>query len=326
MSSEMRAYVLRRILMLVPLLLGLSLVMFTLVHISPGDPAAAMMSPQAGNNPTFVEQTRASLGLDKPVPIQYLIWVKNLATGDFGTAYSFNRKPVIDLIGERVAGTLQLQGAALLIGILVAIPVGILSATRQYSFLDHSVTVGSFIGLAIPGFWLALMLQVWVGVKLGWLPVSSGGKATAEFPENLKYFILPVLVLALPNIAYFARFMRSSMLEVINQDYVTTARAKGLGNRQVLYGHALRNALLPMVTVIGLQLPQIIGGAIIIEQIFAWPGIGLLTWDAISRRDYPVILGITMIAGAVVMIASVVVDIVYVLLDPRVSVAGSANG
>jgi peptide/nickel transport system permease protein len=322
----MRAYVLRRIVMLVPLLLGLSLVMFTLVQISPGDPAAAMMSPQAGNNPTFVEQTRKNLGLDKPVPVQYLIWVKNLASGDFGTAYSFNRKPVLDLIGERVMGTIQLQGAALLIGIMVAIPVGILSATRQYSFLDHSVTVGSFIGLSIPGFWLALLLQVWVAVKLGWFSVSSGGMANADFPGNLKYFVLPLVVLTLPNIAYFARFMRSSMLEVINQDYVTTARAKGLGRRQVVYSHALRNALLPMVTVIGLQLPQIIGGAVIIEQIFAWPGIGLLTWDAIQRRDYPVILGITMISGAVIMVASVVVDIVYVLLDPRVSVAGHVDG
>ncbi len=326
MSSEMRAYLARRVLMLVPLLLGLSLVMFTLVHISPGDPAAAMMSPQAGNNPNFVEQTRKNLGLDRPVYVQYAIWVKNLATGDFGTAYSFNRKPVLSLIGERVMGTVQLQGAALFLGLVIAIPVGILSATRQYSLWDHSVTVGSFIGLAIPGFWLALLLQVWIGVQLGWLPVISTGQANADWPERLKYFILPVTVLALPNIAYFARFMRSSMLEVINQDYITTARAKGLARRKVLYSHALRNALLPMVTVIGLQLPQIIGGAVIIEQIFAWPGIGLLTWDAITRRDYPVILGITMVAGAVIMVASVLVDLIYVLLDPRVSVAGRSHG
>jgi peptide/nickel transport system permease protein len=326
MSSEMRAYLARRVLMLIPLLLGLSLVMFTLVHISPGDPAAAMMSPQAANNPDYLVQTRENLGLDEPVYVQYAIWVGNLATGDFGTAYSFNRKPVLDLIGERVMGTLQLQGAALLIGIIVAVPVGIISATRQYSLWDHSVTVGSFVGLAIPGFWLALLLQIWIGVELGWLPIISTGQANADWSERWKYFVLPVFVLTLPNIAYFARFMRSSMLEVINQDYITTARAKGLARKQVLYGHALRNALLPMVTVIGLQLPQIVGGAIIIEQIFAWPGLGLLTWDAITRRDYPVILGITMVAGAVIMIASVVVDAVYVLLDPRVSVVGSVNG
>jgi peptide/nickel transport system permease protein len=315
----------RRVLMLVPLLLGLSLVMFILLRLAPGDPATAMMSPQAANNPNFVEQTRSNLGLDKPLYVQYGIWVKNLATGDLGTAYSFNNKPVLTLIGERVVGTIQLQGAALLIGIGIAIPVGIISATRQYSIWDHSVTIGSFIGLALPSFWLALLLQVWLGVKLGWFPIISTGQAGADWSERWKYFVLPVTVLALPSIAYFARFMRSSMLEVINQDYVTTARAKGLGSRQVLYGHALRNALLPLVTVIGLQLPQIIGGAVIIEQIFAWPGLGLLAWDAITRRDYPVILGITMVTGAVIMIASVLVDLVYVLLDPRVSVAGTPN-
>ena len=325
MSSEMRAYMARRVLMLVPLLIGLSLVMFLLLRLAPGDPATAMMSPQAANNPGYVEQTRANLGLDEPIHIQYWIWLKNLATGDFGTAYSFNNKPVLDLIGERVMGTVQLQGMALLIGILVAIPVGIISATRQYSMWDNSVTVGSFIGLAVPSFWLALLLQVWLGVKLGWFPIISTGQANVDWSERWKYFVLPILVLTLPNIAYFARFMRSSMLEVINQDYVTTARAKGLSHRQVLYSHALRNALLPMVTVIGLQLPQIIGGAVIIEQIFAWPGIGLLAFDAISRRDYPVIMGITMVTGAAIMVASVVVDMVYVLLDPRVSVARSSN-
>lgn len=326
MSGQMGAYMARRVLLLIPMLLGLSLVMFLLLRLAPGDPATAMMSPQAANNPDFVEQTRANLGLDKPLYMQYVIWVKNLAQGDLGTAYSFNNKPVLDLIGERVWGTMQLQGFALLLGVLIAVPVGIISATRQYSLWDNSVTIGSFIGLAIPSFWLALLLQVWMGVKLGWFPIISTGQANADWGERWKYFVLPIVVLTLPNIAYFARFMRSSMLEVINQDYVTTARAKGLNNKQVLYGHALRNALLPMVTVIGLQLPQIIGGAVIIEQIFAWPGLGLLAFDAISRRDYPVILGITMVAGAVIMVASVLVDLIYVLLDPRVSVAGSANG
>ncbi|MBA2775920.1 MAG: ABC transporter permease [Chloroflexia bacterium] len=326
MSSGMRAYVLRRVIMLVPLLLGLSLIMFLLLRLAPGDPATAMMSPQAANNPEIVAQTRKNLGLDEPLYMQYVIWVSNLATGDLGTAYTFNNKPVLSLIGERVVGTLQLQGAAIFLGIMIAAPVGILSATRQYSIWDNSVTVGSFIGLALPSFWLALLLQVWLGVKLGWFPIISTGQASADWAERWKYFVLPIVVLTLPTIAYFARFMRSSMLEVINQDYVTTARAKGLNRKQVLYGHALRNALLPMVTVIGLQLPQIIGGAVIIEQIFAWPGVGLLAFDAISRRDYPVILGITMVAGAAIMVASVIVDVVYTLLDPRVSVAGGSNG
>jgi peptide/nickel transport system permease protein len=318
----MTAYIIRRLLFLIPLLLGLSIVMFTLIRLAPGDPALAMMSPTAASNPQYLEQTRKNLGLDEPLPVQYLTWLGNMVTGDFGTAYTFNNKPVLGLIGERLWGTVQLQGISLFLGILLAFPVGILSATRQYSAVDNSVTIGSFIGLAIPNFWLALLLQVWIGVQLGWLPVISTGQNDAPWDERWRYFIMPVIVLTLPNIAYFARFMRSSMLEVIRQDYMTTARSKGLGSRTVLYRHGLRNALIPMVTVIGLQLPRILGGAVIIEQIFAWPGLGLLAYDAIGRRDYPVILALTMLTGAAVMIVNVLVDVVYALVDPRVSVAG----
>jgi peptide/nickel transport system permease protein len=176
----------------------------------------------------------------------------------------------------------------------------------------------------LPNFWLALLLQIWIGVKLGWLPVISTGQANADYPERLKYFIMPVIVLALPNIAYFARFMRSSMLEVINQDYVTVARAKGLDKRNVLYRHALRNALIPMVTIVGLQLPRILSGAVIIEQIFAWPGLGDLAFKAIGQRDYPVILAVTLLSGAAVMIVNLLTDLVYVLVDPRVSLSSSS--
>lgn len=322
MSSGTFAYLARRVIFLVPLMLGLSLVMFTIIHVAPGDPVRAYMGERGASNPTFVEQTRKNLGLDKPLPIQYLKWVGRLAQGDFGTAYTFNRRPVLSLISDRLVGTLQLQAISLFLGLLIAIPVGILSATRQYSALDNSVTVGSFIGLALPNFWLALLLQIWLGVELGWLPTLSAGQDEAGYPEKLKYWVMPVIVLALPNIAYFARFMRSSMLEVIHQDYMTTARAKGLESRVVLYRHALRNALIPMVTVVGLQLPRILSGAVVVEQIFAWPGIGALTFDAITRRDYPVILGVTMITGAVVMIVNLLTDVVYALVDPRISVAG----
>lgn len=321
----MTAYMIRRFLFLIPLLLGLSIVMFTLIRLAPGDPAVAMMSPTAASNPDYLEQTRQNLGLDEPLPVQYLTWLGNIATGDFGTAYTFNNKPVLDLIGERFWGTVQLQGISLFLGILIAFPVGIISATRQYSAIDNGVTVGSFVGLAIPNFWLALLLQVWIGVQLGWLPVISTGQSNAAWDERWKYFIMPVIVLTLPNVAYFARFMRSSMLEVIRQDYMTTARSKGLEPRTVLYRHGLRNALIPMTTVIGLQLPRILGGAVIIEQIFAWPGLGLLAFDAIGRRDYPVILALTMLSGAAVMIVNVLVDFIYVLIDPRVSVAGPSS-
>jgi peptide/nickel transport system permease protein len=320
-SGRHWAFVARRFVFLIPLLFGLSLVMFALIHAAPGDPALAMMGPQAAANPQFLEQTRKNLGLNEPLPVQYARWVGKLVQGDFGTAYTFNRKPVLDLIGERFWGTVQLQGLALGLGLVLAIPVGILSAIRQYSTLDNTVTVGSFLGLAIPNFWLALLLQLWLGVQLGWLPTISTSQANAPPEERWRFFVMPVIVLALPNVAYFARFMRSAMLEVVHQDFVTVARAKGLDDRAVHYRHALRNALIPMVTVIGLQLPRILSGAVIIEQIFAWPGLGLLAYDAIGRRDYPVILGVTMLTGAAVMIVNVLVDVVYVLVDPRVSVA-----
>jgi peptide/nickel transport system permease protein len=317
----MTRFIVRRFIFLIPLLVGLSLVMFVLIHAAPGDPALAMMGPQAAANPQFLEQARENLGLNEPLPVQYARWAGNLIRGDFGTAYTFNRKPVLTLIGERFWGTVQLQALALGLGLALAIPVGILSAIRQYSALDNTVTVGSFLGLAIPNFWLALLLQLWLSVQLGWLPTISTAQASAPPGERWRYFVMPVIVLALPNIAYFARFMRSAMLEVIHQDFVTVARAKGLDNRAVHYRHALRNALIPMVTVIGLQLPRILSGAVIIEQIFAWPGLGLLAYDAIGHRDYPVILGVTIIAGAAVMIVNVLVDIVYALVDPRISVA-----
>lgn len=326
MQPGLWAFAVRRILFLIPLLIGLTLVMFLLIHLAPGDPVTAMLSPQAVANPDYLEQARKNLGLDQPLPIQYLKWLGNVVQGDLGNAYSFNNKPVLSLIGERLGATVQLQGISLLLGILIAVPVGILSATRQYSALDNTVTIGSFIGLALPNFWLALLLQFWLGVKLGWVKTSSAGIGDASFATQWKYWLLPVIVLTLPNIAYFARFMRSSMLEVIHQDYMTTARAKGLDTRAMLYGHALRNALIPMVTVIGLQLPRILGGAVIIETIFAWPGIGMLAWTAIGKRDYPVILGITLLTGAAIMIVNVLVDIVYALVDPRVSVAGKGGG
>lgn len=326
MQSGIWAYMARRAVSLVPLVVGLSIVVFLLIQAAPGDPAVAMMGEQAARNPAYLEQARKNLGLDDPLPVQYLKWAGNILQGDFGTAYTFNRKPVLDLIGERFWATIQLQSLGLLIGLAIAVPVGIISATRQYSTIDNLVTVGSFLGLALPNFWLALLLQIWLAIELGWLPAISSNAAKTPFPDNIKYFVLPVTVLALPNIAFFARFMRSSMLEVINQDYITVARSKGLGARAVLYSHALRNALIPMITVVALQIPRILGGAVIIEQIFAWPGLGDLTYKAIGQRDYPVILAITLITGITVMLVNLLTDLVYVLVDPRVSLTGKRAG
>jgi peptide/nickel transport system permease protein len=319
--SGVGAYMARRVLIVIPLLLGLSIIMFALVHLAPGDPVRAFIS-EGNADPGFIEQTRHNLGLDQPLPVQYARYLGRLVRGDLGTAYTFNSKPVLELIGSRIGATVLLQGISLAIALLIAIPLGILSATRQYSLLDNTTTVGSFIGLAIPNFWLALLLQLYLSVQFHWLPTISTGQAQAPFPARIKYFVMPVIVLALPSIAYFARFMRSAMLEVMRQDYMTSARAKGLDDRAVLYRHGLRNALIPMVTVSGLQISRILGGAVIIEQIFAWPGLGLLAYDAITRRDYPVILGVTMVAGAFVIVVNILIDFVYVLADPRVSLSG----
>ena len=319
--ANIGTYMARRVLLVVPLLVGLSLIMFVLVHLAPGDPVRAFISEQ-NTDPSFIEQARKNLGLDKPLPVQYAVYLGHLVRGDLGTAYTFNGRPVLSLIRDRAGATILLQALSLLVALLVAIPLGILSATRQYSWLDNSTTVGSFVGLAIPNFWLALLLQLFLSVKFGWLPTISTGWAQAPYPDRLKYLIMPIIVLAFPSVAYFARFMRSAMLEVLRQDYMTTARAKGLDSRVVLYRHGLRNALIPMVTVIGLQVSRLLGGAVIIEQIFAWPGLGLLAYDAITRRDYPVILGVTLVAGTFVLVINIAIDFLYVVVDPRVSLSG----
>lgn len=303
--------------LVIPLLFGLSVIIFLLVHLAPGDPALAFVSEQ-NNDPAVLEQIRRDLGLDRPLPIQYAKWVGNLVQGDFGTAYTYNRRPVLDLILSRTWPTIEIQGLSILLALAVAMPIGIISATRQYSLLDNTATVGAFMGLAIPQFWLALLLQLFLGVQLGLLPIATQGQ-DVEGLARARYYILPVVVLAVPLIATFARFMRSSMLEVIRQDYISTARAKGLDERAVLYRHALRNALIPMVTIVGLQLPRMLSGGVVVEAIFAWPGLGNLAWESILRRDYPIILGITVISGAFLLILNVIVDIVYAMVDPRIT-------
>lgn len=318
MSTGILRYAIRRIIGAIPLLLGLSIIMFGLVHIAPGDPIQSMISPD-NTDPAFIEQARKNYGLDKPLPVQYALYIGRLVRGDFGRAITFNGKPVLTLIKSRARPTIILQVVSLTLALLIAIPLGIMSATRQYSFLDNSTTVGAFIGLALPNFWVALLLQFYLSVKLGWLPAISTDVANAAPLGKIKYSIMPVAVLAFPSIAYFARFMRSAMLEVINQDYMTLARAKGLTDRKVLFRHGFRNALIPMITVTGLQVSRILGGAVIIEKIFAWPGLGSLAYDAITQRDYPVILGVTIIAGAFVIFVNLVVDLLYVVVDPRVS-------
>jgi peptide/nickel transport system permease protein len=317
MTVQTRNYIIRRLLQLIPLLFGLSVLIFALIHLSPGDPVYAFLSEQ-NNDPVVIEQVRRNLGLDQPLPVQYWRWITDVVRLDFGVAYTFNNQPVITLIAQRVPGTLQLGILSLIVSLIIAIPAGIISAKRQYSFIDNATTIGAFLGLALPNFWFALMLQLFFAVQLGWLPTSTAG-TDAEWPNRALYYIMPVAVLSLSLVATFSRFMRSSMLEVIRQDYVTTARAKGLSDSVVTYQHALKNAIIPMVTVVGLQIPALLSGAVIVEFIFAWPGLGGLGYEAILRRDYPVILALTILIGAFVLILNVIIDIIYVLVDPRIS-------
>jgi peptide/nickel transport system permease protein len=317
MTAQTRNYIIRRLIMLFPLLVGLSVIIFAMIHLSPGDPALAFVSEQ-NNDPLVLEQIREDLGLNEPLPVQYWKWAVKTAQLDFGTAFTFNNTPVLTLIGQRVWGTVQLQLLSLVLSIIIAIPIGIISAQKQYSAVDNVSTVGAFLGLAIPNFWFALMLQLFLAVQLGWLPSSTAGQ-DAEWPRRGLYYIMPVLVLSLSLIATLVRFMRSSMLEVIRQDYITTARAKGLTERTVTYRHALKNAMIPMITILGLQLPRLLSGSVIVETIFAWPGLGDLGYRAILSRDYPVILALTILTGAFILFLNVVVDVVYAMIDPRIS-------
>lgn len=317
----MTGYIIRRILLTVPLLLVLSVLVFALIKVSPGDATAYFIpsnfSEAAIDLETFRAKIREELGLDRPIHIQYLTWISNVVRGDLGYAFTYH-VPVRDLIVARIPATLELQVYALILAILVSIPVGIIAATRQYSATDHVVTTLSFLGLSLPNFWLALLMIMLFSVYLGWLP-SGGIGADRAMTERWRFLLMPTLVLASEYMAWYVRFMRSSLLDVLRTDYMTTARAKGLTERAMMYRHALKNALLPMVTVIGLSLPRLLGGAIIVESIFAWPGLGRLAYDAVLRRDQPVIMALTMLTATAIILSSLVVDILYVRLDPRIS-------
>jgi peptide/nickel transport system permease protein len=276
-------------------------------------------------DPEIIELLRKKYGLDKPIHIQYAKYLGNLARGDLGESFRF-RRPVLHLIAERIPYTLQLTVLALLFSTLVGITLGIISAVKQYTALDKTVTVGSLIIYSIPGFWLALMLVLIFSVNLGWLPTSQTRSLDYEFFslgqkifDRLWHLVLPVFVLGIASAAGKARYMRNRLLEVLNEEYVLAARARGLRERAVILKHALRNAMIPLITILGLHLPFLLGGSVLIESIFAWPGLGTLAVGAVSGRDYPLIMATTMIAAVLVVIGNLLADITYVLFDPRVS-------
>lgn len=314
----MASFILRRILMAIPLLIGITLLSFLLIKLAPGDPGSMLLDPQirAADLAGFKER----YGLNDPIHVQYFRWLGNMLQGEFGTSLIKQGTPVSEMILERLPNTLLLMIVSTIIAIVISIPIGVLSARKQYSLTDYSVTFLSFIGLATPNFWIGLMLLMVFAVHLGWFP--TGGVATLNAPyslwDRIHHLILPAFVLATADMAGLTRYTRTSMLEVLKQDYIRTARAKGFKERKVVYGHGLRNALIPFVTIFGLMLPSFIGGAVIVEKIFSWPGIGQLFIDSAFQRDYPVLMAMTVIASALVVIGNLLADLLYAVVDPRI--------
>ncbi|HLT58546.1 MAG: ABC transporter permease [Limnochordales bacterium] len=306
----MAQFILKRILVLVPVLLGVSVIVFALLYLTPGDPALLMLGEHAP--PEQYRALREKLGLDDPVHIQYLRWLWRAVQLDLGDSIRSSR-PVVEEIVERIPGTVELAVLSVLLATFIGIPAGVISATRPNSWLDNIFTVLALGGVSMPVFWQALMLIIIFSVNLGWLPPSGrlGG---------WEYFVLPVVTLGTSAAASITRMTRATMLEAIHEDYVRTARAKGLDERRVIYRHALRNALLPVVTVIGLEFGNLMAGAVITETIFAWPGIGRLAVDAIRTRDYPVVQGVVMTFALSYVLINLIVDLLYAYLDPRLRV------
>lgn len=311
------SYIIKRLLGAIPLLLGISVVLFAIIQLAPGGPLDIY-----AENPSVsreaLEQIARRYGLDQPVPVQYFMWLKAVVVGDWGYSIRTGR-PVLDEIVYRLGPTLKLGGVAMVVSLLVAVPIGMISAARRGSRLDGAVTVISFAGISTPVFWFALLLQLLFSVKLGWLP-SAGYQTIGDgsFLDRLRYILMPATVLSFATIASWSRYIRSGMVDVLNQDYIRTAYAKGRTERAVLFGHALRNAMIPAITVIAVDFVTIISGAVITETVFAWPGIGRLFMESMDGRDYPMLMGLMMMGSMAVVAANIIADLAYGLLDPRI--------
>jgi peptide/nickel transport system permease protein len=324
-------YVLRRLVLALPLLLGITFVSFFVIHLAPGEPVDAQtggdLNPESGAQAK--QMLRELYGLDKPLPVQYWNWLSRIVRLDFGRSFAPDGRPVLQKIGERLPITLLLNVIEMVIILALAIPIGVLSATRQYSLFDKITTVFVFVGFATPDFWFALLLMMLFGSQLGWLPISGLRDINWEYLsawrqqwDFLSHLLLPITVATFGGLAGFSRYMRQSMLEVVRQDYIQSARAKGLAERVVIGKHALRNALLPVVTILGLSLPGLIGGSVIVESIFAIPGMGQLMVQSVFQRDYPVIMGNLVIVATLTLVANLIADVGYGLVDPRIRMGG----
>ena len=318
-------YILKRLGLMLPMLLGITLISFTVIHLAPGTPTDMQTTLNPKASLEAQKRLRELYGLDKPLMVQYGDWLTRLAHLDFGRSFSPDRRPVWDKIKERIGITLSLNLMSLIIILGVSIPIGVIAAYRAHSWFDQATTLFVFFGFAMPTFWLALLLIMFFGVYLDWLPIS--GLTSLNFRQFTfwqkvqdlgAHVTLPVLVAAFGGLAGMSRYMRGNMLEVIRQDYITTARAKGLPERVVIFKHALRNALLPVITILGLSVPGLIGGSVIFESIFAIPGMGQLFYGAVMARDYPLVMGELVIGAVLTLLGNMLADVGYALVDPRI--------
>jgi peptide/nickel transport system permease protein len=314
----MQTYIIRRLLQLLPTLFTASILIFLIITLSPGDPAAMRLGPEA--TPEQVQQERERLGLGASLPVRYAIWLGDVFTLNLGHSLYTNR-PVTQLIGESFPKTVQLSLTALFVSLVIGLPLGILAALQRDRVPDSLITGFTSLGLAVPSFWLGILLILLLSVRARWLPPSGAGPADLGFPANFRFLIMPVMTIAISNLAVFSRFMRSALIDVLSEDFVRTARAKGLTERAVILGHAMKNALIPIVTIVGIQFGTLLGGAVVTESVFAYPGIGRLTVTAILNRDYPVVQATLMLVVLIFLLANTVVDLLYGYLDPRVRMA-----
>ena len=312
----MKKYILKRILIAIPVLIGITILDYVMMSMA-GSPLEMLQGPRVSE--AAVEAKKIALGLDQPVYVQYFVWLEQLLHGNLG--YSMKSyQSVSGMILSHLGPTLLLMGVSLLLSLLIAVPAGIFSAVRKYSKGDYAVVTFSFLGSSIPSFFLALLLIYVFSVKLGWLP--SSGMTTLGMEDNLpdlvKHMVMPVLVLTFSMSGSIIRYIRSAMLEILQQNYLRTARGNGISEQKVIWKHAFRNALVPIITVVGMQIPVLFGGAVIVEQVFSWPGLGLMTMSAIISRDYPVIMGTTIFLATIMVLMNVLVDIIYTIVDPRI--------
>ncbi|PIP05525.1 MAG: diguanylate cyclase [Syntrophobacterales bacterium CG_4_8_14_3_um_filter_49_14] len=324
----MLKYIVRRLIFMLPLLIGITIVCFVVMRLAPGSPTDLQTQMNPRVSAEMKERLRAMYDLDKPLHQQYLSWLSKLAVLNLGKSFSPDHRPVADKILERIPITIILNILSMILILLAAIPLGVLSAVHKDSLFDRITAIFVFVGFATPTFWLALLLMILFGVHLGWLPISGIRSLNyeylpplASFIDLVKHLTMPVLLSAFGGLAGLSRYVRANMLEVIRQDYIITARAKGLSERVVIYKHALRNALLPVITILGLSVPGLIGGSVIFETIFAIPGMGQLFYMSVMARDYPVVMGILFIGAVLTLVGNLIADVSYALADPRVRVS-----